>query len=104
MEARILQIAPMMAHVEAALAGRFAVERFWEATDRDGAALLAERGGGAIVNTASIAGLQGLVSPLMNMPGFIRPFGLAKASSTRACRLLSRNTGAIRSIRPRKTQ
>lgn len=34
-----------------------------------GAALLAERGGGAIVNTASIAGLQGLVSPLMNLPG-----------------------------------
>ena len=29
-----------------------------------GSALLAERGGGAIVNTASIAGLQGLVSPI----------------------------------------
>jgi len=31
---------------------------------RYGAELLASRGGGAIVNTASIAGLQGLVSPL----------------------------------------
>ena len=31
---------------------------------RHGAELLASRGGGAIVNTASIAGLQGLVSPL----------------------------------------
>ena len=30
---------------------------------RHGAALLAERGGGAIVNTASIAGIQGLVDP-----------------------------------------
>lgn len=31
---------------------------------RHGAELLASRGGGAIVNTASIAGLQGLVSPI----------------------------------------
>jgi len=31
---------------------------------KHGATLLAKRGGGAIVNTASIAGLQGLVSPL----------------------------------------
>ena len=33
-----------------------------------GAALLAERGGGAIINTASIAGLVGLMRPVMEEP------------------------------------
>jgi len=36
---------------------------------KHGAALLAQRGGGAIVNTASIAGLQGLVSPVAGNTG-----------------------------------
>ena len=34
---------------------------------KHGAALLAERGGGAIVNTTSIAGIQGLVDPIGTM-------------------------------------
>jgi NAD(P)-dependent dehydrogenase (short-subunit alcohol dehydrogenase family) len=36
---------------------------------RHGAELLAERGGGAIISTASIAGLQGLVSPISMQAG-----------------------------------
>ncbi|MEM1384403.1 MAG: 2-hydroxyacid dehydrogenase [Pseudomonadota bacterium] len=42
MKPELLQIAPMMPHVEAALAGAYAVHRFWEAPE--GAALLAELG------------------------------------------------------------
>lgn len=54
---------------------------------KHGSALLAERGGGAIVNTASIAGLQGLVSPLTaNMPAaaMIEGGGIAYIASKHA--------------------
>ncbi|MEO1275845.1 MAG: 2-hydroxyacid dehydrogenase, partial [Pseudomonadota bacterium] len=42
MKPEILQIGPMMPHVEAALAEAYTVQRLWQAADR--AALLAERG------------------------------------------------------------
>ena len=54
---------------------------------KHGAALLAERGGGAIVNTASIAGLQGLVSPLsdaMGEEGMVEGGGIAYIASKHA--------------------
>lgn len=51
---------------------------------RHGAALLAERGGGAIVNTASIAGLQGLVTPLPMGEGFTEGGGIAYVASKHA--------------------
>ncbi len=55
---------------------------------RHGAELLAQRGGGAIVNTASIAGLQGLVSPLDMLEGteagMIRDGGIAYIASKHA--------------------
>lgn len=54
---------------------------------KHGAALLAERGGGAIVNTASIAGLQGLVSPLseaMGESGMVEGGGIAYIASKHA--------------------
>ncbi len=54
---------------------------------KHGAALLAERGGGAIVNTASIAGLQGLVSPLsqaMGDEGMVEGGGIAYIASKHA--------------------
>jgi NAD(P)-dependent dehydrogenase (short-subunit alcohol dehydrogenase family) len=54
---------------------------------RHGAALLAERGGGAIVNTASIAGLQGLVSPISmhsGSAGMIEGGGIAYIASKHA--------------------
>ena len=54
---------------------------------KHGAALLAERGGGAIVNTASIAGLQGLVSPLseaMGEAGMVEGGGIAYIASKHA--------------------
>jgi NAD(P)-dependent dehydrogenase (short-subunit alcohol dehydrogenase family) len=54
---------------------------------KHGAALLAERGGGAIVNTASIAGLQGLVSPLseaMGEQGMVEGGGIAYVASKHA--------------------
>ena len=49
--------------------------------------MLAERGGGAIVNTASIAGLQGLVSPIsMHAPAadMIEGGGIAYIASKHA--------------------
>ena len=51
---------------------------------RHGAALLAERGGGAIVNTASIAGLQGLVTPMPMGEGFAEGGGVAYIASKHA--------------------
>jgi len=51
---------------------------------RYGAELLAERGGGAIVNTASIAGLQGLVTPLPMGPGMVEGGGIAYIASKHA--------------------
>ncbi len=54
---------------------------------RHGAELLAKRGGGAIVNTASIAGLQGLVSPLSmkaNAAGMTEGGGIAYIASKHA--------------------
>lgn len=51
---------------------------------RHGAALLAERGGGAIVNTASIAGLQGLVSPINMGTGMVEGGGIAYIASKHA--------------------
>ena len=54
---------------------------------KHGAALLAERGGGVIVNTASIAGLQGLVSPLseaMGEAGMVEGGGIAYIASKHA--------------------
>ena len=54
---------------------------------KHGASLLAERGGGAIVNTASIAGLQGLVSPLseaMGEQGMVEGGGIAYIASKHA--------------------
>jgi len=50
-----------------------------------GAALLAKRGGGAIVNTASIAGLVGLITPSeMGEAGFTQPGGIAYIASKHA--------------------
>jgi NAD(P)-dependent dehydrogenase (short-subunit alcohol dehydrogenase family) len=51
---------------------------------KHGAALLAKRGGGAIVNTASIAGLQGLVTPPAMSQGFIEGGGVAYIASKHA--------------------
>ena len=51
---------------------------------RYGAQLLAERGGGAIVNTASIAGLQGLVSPMASGEGLAEGGGVAYIASKHA--------------------
>lgn len=54
---------------------------------RHGAELLAKRGGGAIVNTASIAGLQGLVSPISmqaDAAGMIEGGGIAYIASKHA--------------------
>lgn len=54
---------------------------------RHGAELLASRGGGAIVNTASIAGLQGLVSPLsdhLGNDGMVEGGGIAYIASKHA--------------------
>ena len=56
---------------------------------RHGAELLAARGGGAIVSTASIAGLQGLVSPIDmleagNQAGMIEGGGIAYIASKHA--------------------
>jgi NAD(P)-dependent dehydrogenase (short-subunit alcohol dehydrogenase family) len=51
---------------------------------RHGAAMLAERGGGAIVNTASIAGLQGLVTPMAMGEGFAEGGGVAYIASKHA--------------------
>ncbi len=55
---------------------------------RHGAELLAQRGGGAIVSTASIAGLQGLVSPLDMLEGtqagMIEDGGIAYIASKHA--------------------
>jgi len=54
---------------------------------KHGSSVLAERGGGAIVNTASIAGLQGLVSPIsMNAPAatMVEGGGIAYIASKHA--------------------
>lgn len=55
---------------------------------RHGAELLAQRGGGAIVSTASIAGLQGLVSPIDmlegSQAGMIEGGGIAYIASKHA--------------------
>jgi NAD(P)-dependent dehydrogenase (short-subunit alcohol dehydrogenase family) len=51
---------------------------------RYGAALLAQRGGGAIVSTASIAGLQGLVTPFPMGQGFEQGGGVAYVASKHA--------------------
>ena len=54
---------------------------------KHGAELLAGRGGGAIVNTASIAGLQGLVSPLseqLGHAGLVEGGGIAYIASKHA--------------------
>ena len=55
---------------------------------RHGAKLLANRGGGAIVNTSSIAGLQGLVSPIDmaegTQAGMIEGGGIAYIASKHA--------------------
>ncbi|MEE3331578.1 MAG: SDR family NAD(P)-dependent oxidoreductase [Myxococcota bacterium] len=51
---------------------------------RYGAAALAESGGGAIVSTTSIAGLQGLVSPFPLGEGFDHGGGVAYVSSKHA--------------------
>jgi NAD(P)-dependent dehydrogenase (short-subunit alcohol dehydrogenase family) len=51
---------------------------------KHGARALAERGGGAIVNTASIAGLQGLVTPLAMEMGFEADGGVAYIASKHA--------------------
>jgi NAD(P)-dependent dehydrogenase (short-subunit alcohol dehydrogenase family) len=51
---------------------------------RHGCALLAERGGGAVVNTASIAGLQGLVTPAPMGAGMIEGGGVAYIASKHA--------------------
>ena len=56
---------------------------------KHGAALLAERGGGAIVSTASIAGLQGLVTPIAMADssmgeGFTEGGGIAYVASKHA--------------------
>jgi NAD(P)-dependent dehydrogenase (short-subunit alcohol dehydrogenase family) len=51
---------------------------------RHGAELLASRGGGAIVNTASIAGLQGLVTPLPMGSGMVEGGGIAYIASKHA--------------------
>lgn len=51
---------------------------------KHGAALLAERGGGAIVSTASIAGLQGLVTPFPMGDSFVEGGGIAYVASKHA--------------------
>lgn len=51
---------------------------------RHGAEVLAARGGGAIVNTASIAGLQGLVTPLPMGPAMVEGGGIAYIASKHA--------------------
>jgi NAD(P)-dependent dehydrogenase (short-subunit alcohol dehydrogenase family) len=51
---------------------------------RYGAELLAQRGGGSIINTASIAGLQGLVTPLPMGPGIVEGGGVAYIASKHA--------------------
>lgn len=49
-----------------------------------GAKMLAERGGGAIVSTASIAGLQGLVTPVQQGDQFVHGGGIAYVASKHA--------------------
>jgi NAD(P)-dependent dehydrogenase (short-subunit alcohol dehydrogenase family) len=51
---------------------------------RHGAELLAQRGGGAIVNTSSIAGLQGLVTPIQTNHHFVQGGGVAYIASKHA--------------------
>ena len=51
---------------------------------RHGAELLAQRGGGAIVNTASIAGLQGMVTPTWTSHHFLQGGGVAYIASKHA--------------------
>jgi NAD(P)-dependent dehydrogenase (short-subunit alcohol dehydrogenase family) len=51
---------------------------------RHGAEVMASRGGGAIVNTASIAGLQGLVTPLPMGSGMVEGGGIAYIASKHA--------------------
>ena len=69
---------------------------------KHGAALLAARGGGAIVNTASIAGLQGLVSPFPMGEGFDHGGGVAYVASKHAVVGMTRQyavTFATRNVR-----
>ena len=61
MKPEILQIAPMMPHVEAALNDAYRVHRLWEAEDR--AAFLAEVG--ADVRGVATSGHHGIPMPIM---------------------------------------
>jgi lactate dehydrogenase-like 2-hydroxyacid dehydrogenase len=86
MKPEILQIAPMMAHVEAALASAYRVHRYWEAEDR--AVLLAEVGPAVrAVATDGHAGLPPAVLEALPALEIVASYGVGyDAIDTEACR------------------
>ncbi|MHA1529886.1 MAG: 2-hydroxyacid dehydrogenase, partial [Alphaproteobacteria bacterium] len=86
MKPEILQMGPMMAHVEAALEAAYRVHRYWQADDR--AALLAEVGGRLrAVATGGHEGCPRAVIEALSKLELIASFGVGyDAVDVAACR------------------